>query len=560
MKHHQPHKHHSGSSLDNYHSIADPDPVYTNTTIAPFDQVTIVSQNSINANIFFPWDKSTTLKAITGNASSPDSSINAFMAAPTVGLIGTQGGTQLYFYLNLAKGNLMYRTGQGSSSQQHTIPIVAGPTTTRHGWTIAYIVNLDPTSIAGLPPDLAKKVNVAGSYSVTQLLTDFETAQLVSFESDETYTYGLDSDGQAALTTLLTIWMGQSSSKLVSSLGYSVTVSDPGSANKDAPSFPPTGVDFQIIPYRDQNGNVSSSNGLNSLAFLEMTQKHAMPDPSKWQSWAANWLHESSTEAGVMVVSKANFWDTYLLSKLTPIHRVILQQMNNLTWWLYNDGNTIPSPVPWMLSDVNPIGTTADQESFDWNHPWYFNNNNAAPSWMCNIPTITKQGTDPSTPEVYETEITNTITSGGLGSSDIIITVSATMVHAVSYIKYYPVITRTDTIKLTPTYTLTLNSVSDGTINTVTTVGPNPVAVTVAVGSGGSWWNKDPSTNLEAAGQLLTANLKNDVDLSKVPPALQDLLNGQNGFAFAGGQTFAYKSIAFNKEGDLVGKINYVLQ
>lgn len=189
---HQPHAQDAQCKHCHPQGVADPDPLYTQTTISPFDQVTIVSQEAINANIGFPWNKSTQLYAYTGDSTDPDSSFTATMNAPTVGLIGLQGGTQLYFYLNFSKGNLMYWTGHGPSSVQHNVPVQAPPNTFPPSlWTVAFLVKMDPASIAALPPDLAAKVDVAGSYSVTQLLLDFETAQLQSFDSSGSSVTGL---------------------------------------------------------------------------------------------------------------------------------------------------------------------------------------------------------------------------------------------------------------------------------------------------------------------------------------------------------------------------------
>lgn len=117
-------------------------------------------------------------------ATDPDYSVNAILSAPSVSLIGQNGGTELFFTLNFQSGTFMYWTG-------HNPPVQHQPD--MKGWKIAFKVSLDQQGIdpSAVPQKAKDNINVPGSYSISQLLVDFTTADLNQFEPNLSSTPGL---------------------------------------------------------------------------------------------------------------------------------------------------------------------------------------------------------------------------------------------------------------------------------------------------------------------------------------------------------------------------------
>lgn len=153
-------------------------PLYTKTQVGDFNLLVTVSQNVINANFSKLYKDGVIQKAVdmvVGDSKDPDSTIKGTIAAPTVSLSGTNGGTSLLFLLHFTSGTFMWYSGPVHNPTQNTKDI--------SGWIVAFDVTIDKQNIDKLPPDLQAKVKGLNSFSISQLFVDFTTAQLDNFDS-----------------------------------------------------------------------------------------------------------------------------------------------------------------------------------------------------------------------------------------------------------------------------------------------------------------------------------------------------------------------------------------
>lgn len=522
--------------------------LYTKTTLQGFDQVTAISQDTINANFDYRWSsnksKLSTFNIIAGDPDDPDSSVTAKMAAPTVSLVGADGGTQLYLSLNFTSGTFMYYTGR-AKPVQHNLAFKS--------WVVTFMVSMDQQSIDELPQDLQNKIDLPGSYGIDQLLLDFGTAQLDNYVPDMTDTPGLDDDIAAnQFKDCIQLYLAQLSKNEDNILGYALTIPDPAKDNYAVPSFPPTEVKFQIMPFYGDDGKIIAEDGRNALTFIEMTQHRNMPVQSL--QWSANWLPNDSS-SGTMAVAKVNFWDDYLVVQLGMYQRLILEALNEALAWLQNGGDTLPSSVPWYLSASDPNGSDDTKAAFDKANPWVFSNN----KYTCTVPTI-EGGSDDYDKPSFETKISNTMTWNGAGSKIITITTAASVVATTSHEghKGNPPPDDIDTISLTPTYTLSLDNVYKGSLSFTSEVSENSFNCDCAQGGIAGWFSKDGKAHNTQMSDNYTTKIRGNVDIDTTLKNLADGLNKQQNFVFAGNGTFTYKDCAFNTEGDLIAGLYYL--
>ncbi|KAJ7730389.1 hypothetical protein DFH07DRAFT_781659 [Mycena maculata] len=185
------------------------------------------------------------------------------------------------------------------------------------GWTLAFTVDLSLDVVDTIPPEVAIKIKVPGSYSVSQFLLDFTTANLMSFDRNLSVTPGLEDKplGQAperdgALAAFIERYLRSLIKTNHNVLGYAITMPDPFIVNPIAPSFPPTSPE---APGRD------------CFLFLEMTDKHPFPGTTPYNiGWTWNWIGESPRQSASMVLGKGNFWDAFFVPHVTILNRLAL--------------------------------------------------------------------------------------------------------------------------------------------------------------------------------------------------------------------------------------------
>ena len=90
--------------------------------------------------------------------------------------------------------------------------------------------------------------------------------------------------------------------------------------------------------------------------------------PSTSLSVPSNWL-PTSTADGLMAICKENFWDTFVVPRLNCFSRLMLNEMNIAIAYLNNSG-TLPNPVPWSMTEENPMANPTASTEYDQIHAW----------------------------------------------------------------------------------------------------------------------------------------------------------------------------------------------
>ncbi|KAF7345173.1 hypothetical protein MSAN_01893600 [Mycena sanguinolenta] len=264
-----------------------------------YDQIVAVSQGHINMSLDAHFSDE---KLLQWEVKNELGKITAHMLPPTVALVVPDEPAKTHFMLNLDSGTFTYYSPNGYPNVVHTT-----------NWTLAFIVNLSLDAIDKLPEKLAEKIKFKGSYSVSQLLLDFSTPELISFNYDLSSTPGLLAESSDTLLALIRRYLqDQVHAPSHNVLGYAITVPEPAVANKIAPSFPPTSVRFQTVAHQP------TSPANDCILFLEMTDKRAFPN--SYIGSTPNWIEEDPLDphhAGSMVLSKRNFWDRFFVPNST---------------------------------------------------------------------------------------------------------------------------------------------------------------------------------------------------------------------------------------------------
>ncbi|KAF7345172.1 hypothetical protein MSAN_01893500 [Mycena sanguinolenta] len=290
-----------------------------------YDQIVAVSQGQINMSLdarftgeVLEWDvKENGVGHLTGR-----------MLPPTVALFIPGEPAKTRFCLNFESGSFTYYSYTDDDEQVKHVVDVAG-------WTVAFTVKLSLDAIQQLPEDVKKKITLPGSYSVSQLLLDFTTADLMSFDRSLSFIpatanskpLGEDPDRDQALANMIDKYLRR---KVLGTdhgvLGY-YAVTAP---TNPTPSFPPTSVHFQTMAY--QPTSPTSFNN-DCILFQEMTGGHKFPDPPYigWKQW--NWISEKvddSRHAGCMVLSRENFWNNFFVPHATVLNRLALDLVKDI--------------------------------------------------------------------------------------------------------------------------------------------------------------------------------------------------------------------------------------
>ncbi|KAJ6489740.1 hypothetical protein C8R45DRAFT_929058 [Mycena sanguinolenta] len=313
-----------------------------------FDQIVAVSQDQINLSLDVRFSDENLLQWEVKNKNI--GKMTAHMLPPTVALFILDEPAKTRFSLHFDSGTFTYYTlTDDDPPQVKSIPVDVT------NWTLTFTANLSLDAIHKLPDDLAKKIAFPGSYSVSQLLFNFTTADLVSFDRDLSSTPGItkplgaDSVRDDALSRLISMYLrDQVQAPGHNVLGYAITVPDPAKTNPTAPSFPPTSVRFQTMAHQP------SAPGSDCILFLEMTGNHQFPT-QPYIGWTWNWISEEkldSRHAGCMVLSKENFWDKFFVPHATILNRFTLEMVAAI--WVFCVGDQfVAFPVPGL--DPNQV-------------------------------------------------------------------------------------------------------------------------------------------------------------------------------------------------------------
>ena len=345
-----------------------------------FDQIVAVSQDQINASLDARFSLDPQSLEFNAQTESGDT-MSGIMNPPTVKLFIESEPFKCRFCLHFDSGSFTY----------YTVRVVDGkPEVVTHEcaidkWTLAFTVNLGLDKLNSVPKEIADKIRIPGSYSVSQLLLDFTTADLMSFDRELSDTPGIDvplgqdPERDDKLSSFIRIYLEQLTlSTDHNILGYAVTVPDPSVANPIAPSLPPTSVQFQTMDFRGSAPSNIPKGGLDCFLFLEMTDHRSAPHTLIDWSW--NFVEPPSSppsarDGGCMVIAKANFWDAFFVPRATFLNREALDVLNRIAAAFDQKAGIDDGDVPWSLTPSRPgdsalawKSTTATSMKWNWSY------------------------------------------------------------------------------------------------------------------------------------------------------------------------------------------------
>ncbi|KAJ7730379.1 hypothetical protein DFH07DRAFT_969201 [Mycena maculata] len=511
---------------------------YSTSPLQGFDQIVAVSQDHINASLDSRFSLDEKLLKLEVNVHGRGK-LDAHMTPPTVVLFIANEPAKAHFCLHFDGGDSKFTY---YTINDHADP----PTVDTHSvdikdWTLAFTVNLSLEVLGKIPPEISKKITVPGSYSVSQLLLDFTTSDLTSFDRDLSTTPGLakplgqDSERDDALATFINIYLRNLTQSTHNVLGYAITVPDPSVANPIAPTFPPTSVRFQTM------ANQPKVPGKDCFLFLEMTDKRAFPT-SPYIGWTWNWVGESPRQSASMVLAKANFWDAFFVPRATFLNRLALDMLNRVAYSI--DSRKLDHNPAWTLGSTVPDSglawKTKDDKSMKWD--WSYSTSSHRDQLR---PYTHRFDTNVDVAlDIAKNAITMTSKSH-VWREDIAITPLGR-----------EVIKNTTVIDATVSwgFVFTLESVADGALGVRTTASPEDCSVTETYN--GNIGRYNPFSDQELA-QFVKDRIKDGLSSNTLEQDVKDAFKHQAQFVFPGGGTFFMKDPAFNESGDIVVGLEY---
>ncbi|KIO21512.1 hypothetical protein M407DRAFT_218173 [Tulasnella calospora MUT 4182] len=324
----------------------------TNTSIGPFDQLTVISQRAINDQLALMWKSPQSILRKIEVRPRPELTDYYFVAdlnPPTVKLLTGSNKQQVVFYINIQSGTVGYYEGVGPEATPKKAQLGES--------TIAFRVNLafDQLAANGVPENIQKALKKPGDYTVQQLLFDFTTAELIpklngvdKNESDFT----ISQEAQDPFYSLVQDYLGVLQKKDPSGnpaehsiLHYAVTAKN-SRAFTAAPTCAPTDLNFQNLPFviydSDRTSETPVLEGKNAmLVYLQMTNGHKMPNSLLEPT--ANWVmppYDKTSESydSTVCLSKAIFLDGFLLPRLASFNRDSTWVVDEAWWKAENAG------------------------------------------------------------------------------------------------------------------------------------------------------------------------------------------------------------------------------
>ena len=312
-------------------------------TLQGYDQVIALSQTNINQTLkrYFKIDeaKMAKFKAVLGDESDPDNSLQGKIDPPTIELIDADKADQAIYALKFLKGSTYSYWGPDPTNKrgaQKKFEVSA------EGWILAFYVNFAMEKCAHMPDAVKDVVMKAGSYSVDQLVIVFGTADLMDFNWDRSkFPSIVDKDtlldAKAVMSKFIDKWLLSLKSAEVGQshnvLGYTVKIDVEGDASRDQlmkkigdtpPSFPPTSVQFQTVAHR-LNGTTKGdpADPYNAFLFTEMCgipdDNKPRPLPQHDLQYSGNWFY--GTIGGSLAMSSGIFLKGFVGKLVEPIHK-----------------------------------------------------------------------------------------------------------------------------------------------------------------------------------------------------------------------------------------------
>ncbi|KAF5310921.1 hypothetical protein D9619_007750 [Psilocybe cf. subviscida] len=295
--------------------------------VAPYDEVTVVSQRSLNALLKKAFDETPALHKVSfkappaGEDDDDFSGCKVIFDAPKVELQISTENRIAVLLLNIKGGSLQYLKVSGRQVSEETANVPA--------FTIALDVNLvvQQVPFTSLPGNIRTRFASSKDLTISKTFIDLKVASFARLRKSLTTLYGVVQD--LTQTTMLTTYLEQYLKLLADNekkfvFNYFATAPSSTAARAVYPllSVTPTGnAVLQNLPAN--NSTEHTKTGEESLlAFLEMTEDGVMPRtqlPTADSNWAAG--IDTRVENPVVVISKSKFLEKSIISKLTDINK-----------------------------------------------------------------------------------------------------------------------------------------------------------------------------------------------------------------------------------------------
>ncbi|CCO29719.1 hypothetical protein RSOLAG1IB_05969 [Rhizoctonia solani AG-1 IB] len=530
-------------------------------SLGGFDQVVAISQQRINSALKVRHEDNelkSILQELTAHSpNDKDGLMKATLSPSTVELYVPGEPQKAIFRLNFQDGYFDYPEGSDGMLQRLSVK----------GWSLAFLASLSPSKLAQVPStikgditqDIVESIERTGSYSLSQILIDLGTANVVNFDFSRSITPGLvesEETKKRALEIFMKVYINQLAEGGHNILGYAITAAKPSEG-----SLAPVSVALQVMPCADGPDVSTETRQNDSLLFLEMVGSlNGRGSPPFPLSGSRMWFPEQAT--AVMLVHRSAFWERFLAQNLSFLLSDAFRLTNSIAHWLKGDNikDEITQEEAWIISDPGNKDSTYHWDSIGDRSA----NFHRSQKW--NIPKhdITWQGSS-----VDDKEVTSDVTV------DANITPGTQSITVETKIKYYyvhshtdtfidmslgspnvPTATSTETIDADISWTtkLTLNSVSMGKLAVVANVEGNPnFTCNVsdhAQGLIGQLANEKKLN--QHATQRVTEYLKSVTESSgRIQALAQAGLRVYPHFVLSGGGSYMMKSPTFTSDCDL---------
>jgi hypothetical protein len=284
-------------------------------------------------------------------------SMTGILSPPTVQLIDENGADRAIFTVCFKSGTYCYFWRPPRPEGQKKFPEPIEESKPIKGWKMSYYVDFSLKKTTTIKDKkILEKLLQPNSYSVEQLMIDFGSTELSSFALDESEFPGME--GQTAAEKIANdANIKQFADAYIATLiennkrnvlGYAVTVKSPQDAqivSPEAPTLPPTQVRLQTINHRPGGLPGNSWNDFNAFLFTEVTGGKEMP--TKDLEWSGDWFYGAI--GGTMAMSKANFWEYFILGKVKLINVETVYAANKIADYL--SMKQFPESTKWWLND-----------------------------------------------------------------------------------------------------------------------------------------------------------------------------------------------------------------
>ncbi|KAI9653747.1 MAG: hypothetical protein M1821_006942 [Bathelium mastoideum] len=554
-------------------------------TLQGYHQVVAVSQANINATLKYHFDNDKKLLQFAYQDKPHEDKwtvkITGTLAPPTVRLLDRGNGLdEALFFLNFAQGDFQRYT---RGLEKHSMA----------GWSIAFTVSFSQVKLSHIPPEIQAQIENPGSYSATQLLIDFATADIAGFSWDYSHMPPLktdkdgDNDEKAAMKIAMEAYI---SNQLQTTgphniLGYALKVKE----GIDPPStFTPKMVRLQVVDSKPISGVVLSEKALqnrSAFCFTEMTgaKDEKVEFPKDDLQWSGNWFYGSVH--GTFALTRGLFLEKFLIPKLSKYNEQIMDLANE-TWYRATDPER--KDFPWILSKGNKPGA----DKFKWTVIPRDNKGNVdlgpigsflslfsmfeRPTGRVAAGYQWKERYDRNTGfmkmdcKYVESQVSN-VMSWNPGCGWLTIETAMTLIDSRLEADILSglllggasIDKNVSQVDVSFTTNIKLSNIENGALSVAVDTTSPIVKANVS-----SWtsqpiknlFNGDPAKRNSDLAQRVRTKVKSVFEGTGIRDVVQKELNGTEKFIFPGGGTFKMKDAIFNNAGDLAVALTYILK